>query len=184
MINFEKQKLRKEFLNKRLNLSRDEVEYLSDLVIKNMLSLEVFKQAKNVMIYYPFMNEVNILKLKNFCEEKNFFFPVVDFENRELKVRKDTGKFVKNKFGIYEPEGEDEKNLSLEFIVVPGIVFDEKAYRLGYGGGYYDKFLSLVKNSFFCGVCYDFQIIKELPVNDKDFQLDLVVSEKRYIERR
>ena len=179
----DKQKLRKKFLELRLKLDEKTKKQKDKKILKNLISLDEFKKAKNVMIYYPFKNEVDVLELIKICDNKNFFFPVVNFKKKVLEVRKYSGKFVKNKLGIFEPTGKSLKTVKLDFIIVPGIVFDEKCYRIGFGRGYYDKFLKNV-NCFTCGVCYDFQIVKSLPAEKNDVKLDCVVSEKRVVISR
>ncbi len=181
-MNNEKQILRKKFLELRLKLNKRTKSQNDKKIIKNLLALEEFKKAKNVMIYYPFKNEVDVLKLIKICKDKNFFFPVVNFKKKILEVRKYNSEFIKNKFGIYEPKGKNLKKINLDFIVVPGIVFDKRCYRIGFGGGYYDKFLKNV-NCFKCGVCYDFQIVESLPTEKNDVKLNCVVSEERIICR-
>lgn len=179
----QKQILRKKILQQRLALEQYEVETKSQKVIENLLSLKEFKTAQNIMIYYPFKNEVDVLPLIDICKEKKFYFPIVNFEKKEIEIKKYNNKFIKNKFGIYEPVGKIFKNKEIiDFIIVPGIVFDTKCYRLGYGGGYYDKFLKSL-NKISCGVCYDFQIIDSLPVEDNDVQLNYVISENRIIKK-
>ncbi len=175
-----KQLLREEFIKLRLKLDEKIKKQKDKKIIKNLLSLDEFKKAKNIMIYYPFKNEVDVLELIKICKDKTFFFPVVNFKKKVLEIRKYNGKFVENKFGIYEPTGKSLKNVKLDFIVVPGIVFDKKCFRIGFGGGYYDKFLR--KNSCVkCGVCYEFQIVDHIPVEAHDVKLDILVSEKRIL---
>jgi len=184
LITIDKQKLRKKFLELRLKLDEKTKKQKDKKILKNLISLDEFKKAKNVMIYYPFKNEVNVLELIKIFKDKNFFFPVVNFKKKVLEIRRyNDGKFVKNKFGIFEPKGKSLKKIKLDFIVVPGIVFDEKCFRIGFGGGYYDKFLKNV-DCFACGVCYDFQIVKSLPVEKNDVKLDCVFSEKRVMISR
>ncbi|MEN3013694.1 MAG: 5-formyltetrahydrofolate cyclo-ligase [Endomicrobiia bacterium] len=184
-ITEKKRILRKKILEIRESLSEKEVEKKSQIIIENIAKLERFKLAKNVLIYYPFKKEVNILKLMD-DRSKNFFFPVVDFEKKELLIRKYNGEFVKNKFGIYEPKETQHSEIPnifeiIDFILVPGIAFDKKGYRLGYGGGYYDKLLKKTK-TLSCGVGYDFQILDCLPVSKFDTYVDYVISETYFIK--
>jgi 5-formyltetrahydrofolate cyclo-ligase len=75
---------------------------------------------------------------------------------------------------------EDEIGL----IVVPGLVFDGQGYRLGYGRGYYDRFLfSLSRKVPSAGLAFDFQVVPALPVSPRDFPLDLIITDKRIIWR-
>lgn len=176
----EKKFLRDKFIKIRESMTDEMVKEKSQIIVKKLLSFDKFVQAKNVMLYYPFRNEVDVKDLLNICKDKSFYFPVVDFENKTLKIRKYTGKFYKNKFGILEPiyENNDFGCEILDFIIVPGIVFDTRCYRIGYGGGYYDKLLSVVRCTT-CGVCYDEQIVDRIPVTVNDVPLNYVISDKR-----
>ncbi len=177
----EKQILRKKFLKIRDSILYDERIKKDKIIIEKIMNFEEFIKANNIMIYYPFRSEVNLLSLIELCKEKNFYFPVVDFEKKELKVAKYNGKFKQNKFGILEPENSEiiDKN-ELDLVLVPGVVFDLRGYRIGYGGGYYDRFLSNI-NSYNCGVCYDEQIVGIIPASSEDVALNYIISDRRII---
>jgi len=70
---------------------------------------------------------------------------------------------------------------SLDVVVVPGVAFDPDGNRIGYGGGYYDRFLIQVPRAWRIGVCYDLQLIKEVPRADHDVPVDAVVTEAKTI---
>lgn len=180
----QKKTLRKKFLKIRDNIPYKERIEKDSVIIKKILEFENFLKAKNVMMYHPFKSEVNLLPLIDLCKEKSFFFPIVDFENKELKVAKYNGRFCKNKFGIFEPENSEIFDIiNLDIILIPGIVFDIKGYRIGYGGGYYDRFL-LRTNGYRCGICYEEQIIDNIPISLNDVLLDCIISDKRIIKLR
>jgi 5,10-methenyltetrahydrofolate synthetase len=163
-------------------MKEEEVYALSEVICKNIENLEVFKRAKKIMGYYPIKNEVNILPLiKKYIAEKIFALPKCDIINRNIipiKLKK-LEEVKPAEYGIPIPIKEEIlPPQELDLILVPGVIFDMKCYRLGYGYGYYDNFcrnLSAIK----VGVAYDFQIINELP--KKDLKLDLIVSNKRII---
>ena len=182
----EKDKIRKEILKKRNNLFYEEVEKKSSLIIKN---LEKFiKNAENVMIFMDMKNEVRITKLMELYPEKNFFISkITDSKNREMKINKyKENELILHKFGYYESSSNDfyDENI-LDIVIVPAIAFDFGKNRIGFGGGYYDTFLKKVreknKKVLFIGVCYNFQIIKNVPIEEHDIVLDLVVNENQII---
>ncbi|BBM53126.1 5-formyltetrahydrofolate cyclo-ligase [Leptotrichia trevisanii] len=182
----EKDKIRKEILKKRNNLSYEEVEKKSSLIIKN---LEKFiKNAENVMIFMDMKNEVRITKLMELYPEKNFFISkITDSKNREMKINKyNENELILHKFGYYESSSNDFYDEKiLDIVIVPAIAFDFWKNRIGFGGGYYDTFLKKVreknKKVLFIGVCYNFQIIKNVPIEEHDIVLDLVVNENQII---
>ena len=185
-LQLEKSKIRKEILEKRNNLSNEEVEKKSDLIIKN---LEKFvRNAENMMIFMDMKNEVRITKLIKIYSEKNFFIPqITDTKNREMKINKyNENELVLHKFGYYESSSIDFYNEEiLDIVIVPAVVFDFGKNRIGFGGGYYDTFLKKVREKnekvLFIGVCYDFQIVDVVPREEHDMILDFVVSENKII---
>ena len=185
-LQLEKSKIRKEILEKRNNLSNEEVEKKSDLIIKN---LEKFvRNAENMMIFMDMKNEVRITKLIKIYSEKNFFIPqITDTKNREMEINKyNENELVLHKFGYYESSSSDFYNEEiLDIVIVPAVVFDFGKNRIGFGGGYYDTFLKKVREKnekvLFIGVCYDFQIVDVVPREEHDMILDFVVSENKII---
>lgn len=185
-LQLEKNKIRKEILKKRDNLSAEEVKKKSKLIIKN---LEKFiKNAQNIMIFMDMKNEVKITKLMKFYPEKNFFIPkIVDTKNREMRINKySKNELILHKFGYYESSSNDfYSEKILDIVIVPAVVFDLKKNRIGFGGGYYDTFLKKTgknnKKVLFVGVCYDFQITDKIPTEEHDMTVDFVVSENRII---
>ncbi|WP_455045747.1 5-formyltetrahydrofolate cyclo-ligase [Leptotrichia trevisanii] len=182
----EKDKIRKEILKKRNNLSYEEVEKKSSLIIKN---LEKFiKNAENVMIFMDMKNEVRITKLMELYPEKNFFISkITDSKNREMKINKyNENELILHKFGYYESSSNDFYDEKiLDIVIVPAIAFDFWKNRIGFGGGYYDTFLKKVreknKKVLFIGVCYNFQIIDKIPTEEHDMVVSFVVNENQII---
>ena len=183
-LQLEKDKIRKEILGKRNNLSTEEVEKKSDLIIENLGKF--IKNAENIMIFMDMKNEVKITKLMKLYPEKSFFISkITDSKNREMKInRYNENELVLHKFGYYESSSSDFYNENiLDIVIVPAVVFDLEKNRIGFGGGYYDTFLKKIrggnKKVLFIGICYDFQIIEKVPAEEHDVVLDFVVSESR-----
>lgn len=183
-LQLEKNKIRQEILEKRNNLSTEEVEKKSDLIIENLGKF--IKNAENIMIFMDMKNEVRITKLMELYPEKSFFIPkITDSKNREMKINKyEENELVLHKFGYYESSSSDFYNENiLDIVIVPAVVFDLEKNRIGFGGGYYDTFLKKIrggnKKVLFIGICYDFQIIEKVPAEEHDVVLDFVVSESR-----
>ena len=183
-LQLEKNKIRQKILEKRNNLSTEEVEKKSDLIIENLGKF--IKNAENIMIFMDMKNEVRITKLMKLYPEKSFFIPkITDSKNREMKINKyEENELVLHKFGYYESSSSDFYNENiLDIVIVPAVVFDLKKNRIGFGGGYYDTFLKKIreenKKILFIGICYDFQIIEKVPAEEHDVVLDFVVSESR-----
>ena len=185
-IQLEKNKIRQKILEKRNNLSTEEVEKKSDLIIENLGKF--IKNAENIMIFMDMKNEVRITKLMEFYPKKSFFIPkITDSKNREMKINKyEENELVLHKFGYYESSSSDFYNENiLDIVIVPAVVFDLEKNRIGFGGGYYDTFLKKVreknKKVLFIGICYDFQIVDEVPTESHDMILNFIVSENKVI---
>ena len=185
-LQIKKDEIRKQILEKRSNLSFEEVDKKSELIIENLTPY--LKNAQNIMIFTDMKNEVRITKLIELYPEKNFFISkIVNSKNREMKINKyNENELVLHKFGYYESSSDDFYDEKiLDIVVVPALAFDSIKNRIGFGGGYYDTFLNKVreknKNTLFIGVCYDFQMIEEVPLEGHDITLDLVINESEVL---
>ena len=185
-LQIKKDEIRKQILEKRSNLSLEEVDKKSELIIENLTPY--LKNAQNIMIFKDMKNEVRITKLIELYPEKNFFISkIVNSKNREMKINKyNENELVLHKFGYYESSSDDFYDEKiLDIVVVPALAFDSSKNRIGFGGGYYDTFLNKVreknKNTLFIGVCYDFQMIEEVPIEGHDITLDLVINESEVL---
>ena len=185
-LQIKKDEIRKQILEKRSNLSLEEVDKKSELIIENLAPY--LKNAQNIMIFTDMKNEVRITKLIELYPEKNFFISkIVNSKNREMKINKyNENELVLHKFGYYESSSDDFYDEKiLDIVIVPALAFDSSKNRIGFGGGYYDTFLNKVreknKNTLFIGVCYDFQMIEEVPIEEHDITLDLVINESEVL---
>ena len=185
-LQIKKDKIRKQILEKRSNLSLEELDKKSELIIENLTPY--LKNAQNIMIFTDMKNEVRITKLIELYPEKNFFISkIVNSKNREMKINKyNENELVLHKFGYYESSSDDFYDEKiLDIVIVPALAFDSSKNRIGFGGGYYDTFLNKVrgknKNTLFIGVCYDFQMIEEVPIEGHDITLDLVINESEVL---
>ena len=173
-----KSTIRKKILNIRRSKKNQNI---------NFSFLEIFKKVKknNIKIiggYYPVNFEVDTLNFLNELDKKGYkiCLPVIN-KNKQMDFYlwkfKDLLKL--NKFGIPEPE--KIKKVIPELILVPLVAFDKKLFRIGYGGGYYDRYIEkylIKKNILKVGVAYSFQKINKVPINKFDKKLDLIITEK------
>ena len=108
-------------------------------------------------------------------------FPRVSGQDLEFAMIESPAELVPGAFGVKEPQG---RNLvaveKIDLIVVPGVVFDLKGHRLGYGRGYYDRALAKCGGQVLkIGFAYDFQLVEELPATDYDETLSVLITESR-----
>jgi 5-formyltetrahydrofolate cyclo-ligase len=187
-----KSELRREYTALREAMDESEVQRRSAKIIDTIVKLPVFKRAKTVMVYLNFKNEVDSLKMieESFKAGKKVLIPYCTKENMELipsELNDIESEIVKGKNGYLQTKKECVKPVPLDeidLIIVPGIAFDRRCYRLGFGAGYYDRFLKKLNfEKPTIGVCYDFQIIHSIPTEPHDVPLDFVITEERILVR-
>ncbi len=143
-----------------------------------------YTKIKVIGGYIPINYEFDCLNLLKFLEEKNFTtcLPVIK-KNFKMDFHKYSFKdpLVLNKIGIPEPAKLTNK-LVPELIFVPLVGFDNNLNRLGYGGGFYDRYFEKNANKSIVkiGLAFSFQKIKKLPVNKFDKKLDIIITEKKF----
>jgi len=192
-----KRKLRQEFLKKRNNLSRGEIKSKSEKIEKRLFALPEFQRAKTIMFYVSFRSEVETEKMiKNALKlRKRIVVPVVDGEKIVVSEIKNLKKeLTKGSFGIREPKKEFRRRVNqkeIDLVVVPGVVFDKRGGRLGYGRGYYDRFLrnKLIRlrmsRSHQCALialAFDLQIARKIPLVKEDIKIDKIVTESGIVD--
>ena len=185
-----KQTLKSEIFEKRKALSKEEIKEKSSKIKENLYSLEEFKKAKNILFYVSFNDEVDtheIIKELLANKEKNIIVPYVVKNNPILQLSeiKNFNELEPKTWGILEPKDEFIRKFDIEnvdLVIIPGIVFDQNGHRIGYGYGYYDRFLKkLDKNVVKIGFGFEFQIVDKIPEEKHDVPVDIMVTEKRVI---
>jgi 5-formyltetrahydrofolate cyclo-ligase len=188
-----KQEYRRFYLGRRDSLSEEEVRYKSAMLFDRICSLEQYKKAGVILAYMSFGNEVSTGHFIYGCtrEGKIVALPRVEKTDGKgcrlsLYIAEDPVKDMVPGFkGILEPDPSKARLLDpreIDFAVVPGIAFDVSGNRLGFGAGCYDRLLPLLRpDCLKVGAAFEIQIADELPVNEHDFRLDMIVTEKRMI---
>ena len=174
--------LRKKYLNLRKNKYFN-IDKSFFLPLINLIRHKFKKKIIKVALYYPSNFELNVLKIlehRNFSNQE-ILLPVTDKNNlmNFFSWKKNEVLYV-GKFGILEPIKSMPKIPDL--ILVPILAFDKNKYRLGYGKGFYDRYLNRYlkkfKNIFTVGIAFSFQRHDNLPVSQKDVKLDYIITEK------
>ena len=148
-----------------------DTKVLSTKAVDIIRNLEEYKAAEHVMIYYPIEYEIDFRGLLR--DKKNFYLPKVC--GGDLSVCPYCNKLIKSDLNIFEPCTKPVSPNVLDFIVVPALMADSKNYRLGYGGGFYDKFLPECKNAFSVCVVEKSLYVEKLQVEKFDFRLNKVI---------
>ncbi|MCT4604765.1 MAG: 5-formyltetrahydrofolate cyclo-ligase [Marinisporobacter sp.] len=186
----DKKKLRQEILQKRKSLSKDLVSSKSKKIFQSLKTLELYQNAKNIMVYIDFRNEVktNLIIDDLLRQNKEVCIPISVPQTKEMilsKLLDPKKELIKGTYGILEPKKEYIRKVNpdaLDLIIVPGVAFDRYGYRIGYGGGYYDRFLDkLSKATPSIGIAFDLQIVQKVPKDFFDHPVDYIVTEKEII---
>ena len=174
--------IRQRLLKRRQSLSEQDSLESSQVISRKLTELKCVSEAKCIMAYLAFRNEVDLKQFLEFCKEKSLCIALPRITGdgiMESAEYDEKSNLQKNKYGIYEPaEPEAIEKSKIDVIVVPAVAFNKQMYRLGYGGGYYDRFLEDT-DAVKIGVCFDFQIVDTLPREQHDIKMDIVISEKR-----
>ncbi len=181
----EKEKIRRRILKLRDGLSSEEREEKSKQIKEKLFSHFEFRTDRTVLFYAAKESEVETKGMieESLSSEKKVGLPIV--EGKEIFFSRifDYGKLLPSTLGILEPEEKYPISLDeLNLVVVPGIAFDEKGNRIGFGKGFYDRFLKKVPDAFKIGLAFEIQIVKTIPKISTDIPVDKIVTEKRIIE--
>lgn len=165
----------KEF--KKHFLQTDNIEQ-SEAIFNKVEQLPAFIDAKTVLLYWSMDDEVGTHSfIEKWWKQKTILLPSVDGDTLNIKQFKGIKSMLPGEsFGILEPTGANFNDLNLiDLIIVPGVAFDKANNRMGRGRGYYDKLLQ-VTEALKVGVCFNFQFVEKVPVEDHDLPMDLVIK--------
>ncbi len=182
-----KNEIRKRYKALRNSFCKSETS--SKAAAENFIKSEEYKNCKSLFIFLNFGSEIKteyIIK-KALNDNKTVALPYMTEKPHEMVFIKITSlsELVKNKTGIFEPVYNIENIVKSDIdtiIVTPGLAFDYKGNRLGYGGGYYDKYLSENKYMASIGLCFDFQITDYIPAERNDIKIDILITDRRIIK--
>ncbi len=181
-----KEKLRKLMLERRRALSIEEQRGKSLLIQHRLISSEEYARAKVVALYSSIHNEVETEKVMDdaLSSGKKVLLPVMSDGEVLFRELTTTSGMHTGGFGISEPCASNNvfKPGQADIIVLPGIAFDLKGNRIGYGKGCYDRALhNLEGQGKLVAVCYDFQLIDEITDEPHDVKVDMIITEQRVI---
>ena len=173
----EKKELRKKSLIRRKNIP--EKEFKSNVIYNEIINSEEYNNANTIAIYNSIENEVDTRGIisYSFLKGKTILLPkIVNEDMVFMKVDKNT-KYQSSKYGIAEPiSGEIYDSSKIDLFIVPGVAFDIRGNRLGYGKGYYDRYL-IGTEATKLGLAFEEQIINYIPTDDNDVQMDIIQTE-------
>ncbi len=183
MDNSEKSSLRKVLLEKRDNTSDDLMKITSKQIHQNLKKISEFRLANNIGMYYPIGSEVPTQDIMQeaISNGKEILLPKVIGEEIEFRKIKDFGDLEKGNFDIMEPKDSCLPSDKFDVILVPTVGISRDGYRLGYGYGYYDRFLAKRK-VVTIALTYAKQVVKSVPSSEDDVRIDWIVTEDEFFK--
>lgn len=177
----DKKALRQEIGAKKRALCAEEIESRSAILAEKLYNTEQYRDCKSLYAYLSFNQEVrtNPIIQHAWANGKRVAVPkVVGDEMVFIWIDSFEGLTPQGAFHIMEPiedgpVADDERAL----ILMPGLAFDPQGHRIGYGGGYYDRFLENEPDHPLVALCYDFQLYDRLEVEAHDVPVDLVITD-------
>jgi 5-formyltetrahydrofolate cyclo-ligase len=164
-------------IEERNRLNASEVIKRSKCIQEFVINSKEFHPAKVVGAYFAFGSEVrtDLIIEQGKMLGKKIALPRVTGDKITFYELSSSKRLIRGRFGIMEPLPHNSVS-TIDLLIVPGIAFDKKGYRLGYGRGYYDRLLS-GKQIFSIGLAYSFQLLEHLPHDKYDKKMDAIASE-------
>lgn len=176
--------IRKIMKEKRDNLCDNKKEKLDSIIFQKVIKSEEYNKAKIIFIFVSYKSEVDTHNIIKYAlkDGKLVCVPKVMYKNSYMEAVGiyDFNELKEGAYGILEPQNIDLRveETSIDICYVPGLAFDKNGGRIGYGGGYYDKFLKKIKNdSKKIGLAYNFQIVDKVPMEEYDIHMDGFISD-------
>lgn len=185
----EKRKLRKKILALRDAMPIAEREEKSRRIMETLISMPLYREADTLLTYVNYQSEVNTTDLVNraLADGKRVFAPRVSGETMEFYQITGMGDLQTGYKGIREPVSGRlfgaEADTGHTLMLLPGAVFDEKCRRIGYGKGFYDRYLKCISETGIfvhtLALCFECQVLSEIPAEKHDVRPQMLLTEKR-----
>jgi 5-formyltetrahydrofolate cyclo-ligase len=193
-----KSEIRSKLLAVRNNMSAEE-KSLSDIKLQNMLySTMNYQDSNNLFCFVSFKSETDTHEIirHSLAEGKKVYIPRVEPQGMEFYHIQNLDGLIPSKFGVPEPKQDkstvfsaenitnnNKESVIMNLMLLPGLAFDYKGNRIGYGAGYYDKYLQSHKPTGFykAALAYDFQVIDKIDAEEHDIRVDMIITPTRII---
>ena len=173
-----KQELRRKITLLKRAMTQEQIQQKSDELVKQFLATDWYQRAETIYGYLPYNQEVRTFALleRAIADGKRVAVPKVYGDDMKFIYMTDLSLVEKSDFGIPEPIADEPvANDPTALVLMPGLAFDPEGHRLGYGGGFYDKFLEQEPNHPTLALCYEFQMLPHLETEAHDIPVDTVL---------
>lgn len=179
----DKKELRKEIKLRKASLTSEQKAVECQQVWQQIESMPCFIESQHILLYHSLPDELNTHSIIDewVSKGKDIYLPVVVGDDLILRHYSHDA-MQQGEFNIMEPTGNEINPSTIELIVVPGVAFDNNCNRLGRGKGYYDRLLS--RTTATCiGVCYNCQLVDEIPTEPHDHSMHYIVTPQSIVEK-
>ena len=175
----QKQEIRIRLISQRESLGKDARDNAGDIITRALIDSKILQDKNNILCYIPVNNEVETKLLIDDLQalHQKVYVPAYDNDKGRYVFAQFNGwdNLVVGPYDVMQPVDSQETD-TIDLAILPGVAFDVQCNRLGYGKGVYDKLLAGMACAKI-GLAYDFQIMEELPIEDHDLKMDMVITE-------
>jgi 5-formyltetrahydrofolate cyclo-ligase len=183
-----KEHIRDELLKIRKQQTISNLIKKSNEIEKKLFDLPIFKESNKILFYVSYGKEVftHEMIIKSLKQGKTVVVPKSNLNENEINIFK-INSFDELSIGAYnilEPIANESNKIkyeTIQLIIIPGLGFDRTGGRIGHGKGYYDKFLIKTLDTCKIGLCFEFQLLKEIPMDQNDIKMDIIITEEKVI---
>ncbi len=167
-------------------LTENECMEKSKAIANKLFSTRAYKENDNILLYMSANNEVSTAAIFNqaISDGKKIYLPKVYGKEMAFIRVFSLEELSKGSYGILEPISDKKADITEGMIIMPGVAFDRDCNRIGYGGGFYDRYMQKQKQLTSCAICYECQIVDGIPSEAHDIKPEMVITEFNVYRRR
>lgn len=177
----DKKILRRQMKKQREAMSREEMFSKSEQIFEQLITVPEYKRSDKIYTYVSMNNEVDTIMLIDYSLsiDKRVFVPKVIGNHMEFYEISDISELSSGYFGIYEPDinGKEPDYSRTGFMCMPGLAFDLSFNRIGYGGGFYDRYLAQENRLYKAALAYSYQLVPAVFAEPTDVKTDMIITE-------
>lgn len=193
-----KEQIRIDMKNERNAFSKEERSFQNSEIAKKLYEMDQYRKCTDLFTYVSFQSEVDTREIITdaFLGNKRVFAPRVEGRDMNFYEINDFYSLIPSKFGVPEPKpgkpyvstndinSNDKNDREIRLMLLPGLAFDPEGNRIGYGAGYYDRYLARFSKDYFLKIAlaYDFQILKQVNGTEYDVKADMIITPNQIIK--
>jgi 5-formyltetrahydrofolate cyclo-ligase len=181
----QKQQIRKEMIAFRTKLSFPDRVHASRKICERIKQLPIYQEATSILAYFAVRNEVSLYPLIEdaWRSGKRVSLPSMKQDKIIPRLFTTPSTLEEGEFHVLEPDKSCEKIdiTKLDLVLVPGVSFDQRGYRLGFGKGHYDRFFEKLPEVYKCGIAYDGQIVETIYPEVHDIPMNIIITPNKQL---